>query len=73
MWSLSAVSAVSEEMRKITNWITQNNLILYLALVTHESIAWLASDLSLVYYTVSAVLPTGQFSNRVQDPASSGN
>lgn len=34
IWSLSAVSVVSEEMRKITNWITLNNLILYLALVT---------------------------------------
>lgn len=73
IWSLSAVSAVSEEMRKITNWITLNNLILYLSMVTWESIAWLARDLSSVIYIVSAILPTGQVSSRVQDPASSGN
>lgn len=73
IWSPSAVSALCEEMRKITNWITQNNLVLYLALVTCESIACLASDLSMVYYTVSAILPTEQVSNNIPDPASSGN
>lgn len=67
IWSLSAVSAAPGEMRKVTSCVTQNNLILCLALLP----CW--PNIFLVYCTVSAILPTGQARDRVQDPALTGN